>query len=112
MAWSCRLVLRAPTRDPSLLAQSLGDGLLVVELRAAPRDLLRRHLGDVLKVELPVRGRAPDERRLHAGTRSRRRLQHTQSQLQRKGLRGRVFGPARSIAKREGAEQQARHTHM
>src|SRR5262249_3979408 len=106
MAWSCHLFLGAVALNSGFLAQSLGYGLLFVELPAALRDLLGRHLGDVLKVELPVGARAPDDRRLHSRTRSRRRFQHTQRQLQRIGLRMRISGPAGSIAKREIREQQ------
>src|SRR5262245_7996162 len=106
MAWSCRPFLRASARNSGLLAQFLGNSFLSVELPSAPRDLLRRHLGDVLKIKLPVGTRAPDKRRLHAGARSRCRLQHTQRQFQGIGLRTWVLWPTRGIAKWEVGEQE------
>src|SRR5262249_13722219 len=104
MVWSCRPFLCAPAHNSRLLAQFLGDGFLSVKLRPAPRDLLGRNLGDVLKIKLPVGARAPDKRRLHAGARSGCRLQHTQRQLQGKGLRAQIFWATRGIAKWEVGE--------
>ncbi len=94
------------------LAQPLRDRLGRVVFPAQPRDLPGGKALHVHVVALPRIGLAPAQRVLHRGARARRRLERGQRQLERGFLGSAVVRPARRVAEREVAEDQARHAAM
>src|SRR5258708_4371867 len=64
-----------PRSAHSRRAVAARDVFLLVEFGAAPRQLFRAHLRDVVVIELPGSILAPAQRRLHRGARAGRDLQ-------------------------------------
>src|SRR3954467_15682341 len=95
--------------DAGFVPAQLGDVLLRVEFGAAAAELLGRQPRRVAVVELPVDARAPDEGRLHRGSRRRSDLEKAQRQIERIGLRCGIARTAGPVSEREVGEHEPGH---